>query len=353
MIKIPKKIQLAVFFLVGLALLLLWMQGVFRARVGPGEAEVPGAAGPGETYEAGWRTVRDWQEAPGLVVSREQPQAAAQIMGRILEVRVAPGDRVRRGQVLAVIDEAEVRSRLGQAQDQLAAVQAQYRQAETDYRRFQNLVGRKVVAVREFDQVKARYQTLEAQVQQARQGVNEAQAAFRYRHVVSPVDGLVAEKLVNVGDLATPGRPLLTLYDPEQMRLEAQVGEQFGPALQRGAAARVAIPSLNLEVETAIVEVEAQAASASRTFEVKAPLPAHPDLRPGMFGRLFFDGRERRVLLIPAAAVKSIGQLETVQVAGPQGVRLRQIRTGRTYGTEVEVLAGLQAGERVAVGGKE
>jgi RND family efflux transporter MFP subunit len=353
MIRISKKAQLSLLFLGGLVLMLLWMQGVFHSRVGPGEVHVKGTPISGQTHTVSRQKVLDWQEAPGLVVSREQPQVAAQTTGRILEVRAAPGDRVRSGQVLAVLDDAELRSRLGQAQDNLAAIQAQYRQAETDLHRFQNLVGRQVVPVRQFDQIKARYETLQAQVQQARQAVSEAQASCRYGRVVSPGNGLVAEKMIDAGDLATPGKPLFTIFDPRQMRLEAQVGEQYGPALHPGGPAKIAIPSLNLELETAIDEIVAQAASASRTFLVKAPLPSRPELRPGMFGRLYFDGRERQVLLIPAAAVRHIGQLETVQVVGPEGVTWRQIRTGKTYGTNVEVLAGLQAGEKIVATFKE
>ncbi len=205
---------------------------------GSGRESVPVKSTPiqGPLYTVAWKKVLDWQEAPGLVVSKEQPQVAAQTMGRVLEIRVAPGDRVKSGQVLAVLDDAEVRSRLGQAQDNLAALQAQYHQAETDFHRFKNLLDRKVVPVREFDQVRARYETLQAQVQQARQAVNEAQAYFRYGKVVSPGNGFVAEKMIDVGDLATPGKSLFTIFDPRQMRLEAQVGEQYGPALHPGAA---------------------------------------------------------------------------------------------------------------------
>ena len=259
---------------------------------------------------------------------------------------MVPGDQVRTGQVLAVLDDAELRSRLGQAQDNLAALQAQYHQAEADYHRFKNLVARQVVPVREFDQVKARYETLQAQLQQARQAINESQAYFRYGKVISPGNGVVAEKMVDVGDLASPGKALFTIFDPRQMRLEAQVGEQYGPSLHPGGPVKIVIPSLKLELKTTIAEIVAQTASSSRTFLVKAPLPFRPDLRPGMFGRLFFDGQERQVLLIPAAAVKNIGQLETVQVVEPEGAKLRQIRTGKTYGADVEVLAGLQAGEK-------
>ncbi|WP_449244941.1 efflux RND transporter periplasmic adaptor subunit [Desulfobacca acetoxidans] len=349
MIKINKKLQLAIIFLAGLVLLLLWMQGTFRSRVGPGTVSVPVAEMTGQLYTVAFRTVLDWREAPGIVASKEQPQVSSQILGRILEVRVASGDRVNAGQVLAIIDDAEVRSRLGQARDHLSAMQAQYRQAQSDFHRFKNLVGRKVVPVREFDAVKARFETIRAQVQQAIQAVNEAQANFRYATVVSPAAGLVAEKMVDVGDLATPGRPLFTIYDPLQMRLEAQVGEQYSQVLQPGASTRISIPSLNLELPTAIDEVVAQAASSSRTFLVKATLPVQPDLRPGMFGRLYFDGRQRQALLIPTTAVRDIGQLEMVQVAQTDGVRLRQVKTGKRYGAEVEILSGLQAGEQIVL----
>jgi RND family efflux transporter MFP subunit len=353
MFKIPRKIQLAAVFLVGLVILLLWMQGVFRARIGSEAVPVKATPSQGQLYTVAWQQVLDWQEAPGLVASKKQPQVAAQTMGRILEIRVAPGDRVQASQVLAVLDDAELRSRLGQAQDHLASVQAQYQQAQTDFHRFQNLLERKVVPAREFDQVKARYETLQAQVQQARQAVQEAQAYFRYGKVVSPGNGFVAEKMVDVGDLATPGKPLFTIFDPRQMRLEAQVGEQFGPSLRPGGAVRIVIPSLNLELESAIDEIVAQAASASRTFLVKTPLPYRSDLRPGMFGRLWFDGRERQVLLIPGAAVRNIGQLETVQVAAPDGVKIRQVKTGKRYGPDVEILSGLQAGEKIVAAAGE
>jgi len=344
-----KKLIIAALFLVALVLMLLWMQGVFRPRVGSGVVPLGRGVPPGKLYTVRWQQVVDWQEAPGVVASELQPQVAAQALGRILDIEVVPGDKVRTGQVLAVLDDAELRSRLGQAREQVASLQAQLRQAQSDYQRFRALVDRQVVPRREFDQVQARYQTLQAQVQQAQQAVLEAQANFRYGKVVAPADGVVAEKMVNVGDLAMPGRPLFTIFDPHRLRLEAQVGEQFGPALQVGAPARLAIPSLHWEVETVIEEVVAQAASASRTFLVKARLPEHPDLRPGMFGRLWFNRRERQALVVPLAAVKKLGQLETVAVLTPDGPQPRQVRLGRQYGEDVEVLAGVQAGEQVVM----
>jgi len=347
-----KKLTIALFFLVGLILMLLWLQGVFRHRVGPGTVPLAAAESVGQRYSVAWQYVWDWQEAPGVVASGQQPQVAAQATGRILDIKVGPGDRVQAGQVLAVLDDAELRSRLGQAQEQVAALQAQLAQARSDYQRFNALVERRVVPRREFDQVKARYETLQAQVQQAQQAVREAQANFRYGKVVSPANGLVAEKLVNVGDLATPGRPLFTIFNPQQMRLEAQVGEQYSFWLQVGAPVQVVITSLPWKVDTVIEEVVAQAASDSRTFLVKARLPWHRELRPGLFGRLFFAGRNRDALLIPAAAVKKLGQLETVIVLTPAGPQTRQVRLGKEYEENVEVLAGLQAGEEILLPAK-
>ncbi|MGQ9920882.1 MAG: efflux RND transporter periplasmic adaptor subunit [Desulfobacca sp.] len=348
-----KKLITALFFLVGLILLLLWLQGVFRHRVGPGTVSLTAAELAQGRYQVAWQKVWDWQEAPGVVASAQQPQVAAQVMGRILKILVAPGDQVQAGQVLAVLDDAELRSRLGQAQEQVAALQAQLQQARSDYQRFSAVLERRVVPRRDFDQVKARFESLQAQVQQAQQAVREAQANFRYGKVVSPANGLVAEKSADVGDLATPGRPLFTIFNPQQMRLDAQVGEQYSPWLQVGTPVRVLIPSLSWKVDTVLEEVVAQAASDSRTVLVKARLPWHQDLRPGLFGRLYFAGRSREALLIPTAAVKHLGQLETVTVLTPTGLQNRQVRLGKEYEEQVEVLAGLQAGEEILLPAKQ
>lgn len=343
-----KKLWLAGGFLLGLILLLLWLQGFFSHRLGPGTTPLAlKQPSGGRPYVVGRQPVVDWQEAPGVVTSKIQPQVAAQIMGRVVAVKVQAGDKVREGQLLAVLEDQEVRARLGQAEENLAAVAAQYQQAVKDLHRFQNLVARRVVPVREFDQIKARHDTLQAQVQQARQAVQEAKTYLNYTRILAPVAGVVAEKMVDEGDLATPGRPLFILFDPQGLQLWAQIAEQYRPVLQVGAPVWLQVPALNLTHAAAIVEVVAQAATNSRTFLVKAPLPAQEDLRPGMFGRFYFDRRTREALVIPRQAVAEIGQLEIVQVLTPDGLRPRQVRTGKNYDHLVEILAGLEVGETV------
>jgi RND family efflux transporter MFP subunit len=349
MLRVNKKLWLSLIFLGGLILLLLWMQGFFRHRIGPeGILKKPVTLG-GQVYPLALQEVQDWQEAPGLVAAREQAQVASQIMGRILEVRVAPGALVKAGEVLARVDDAEVKSRLGQTQGALAAAQAQWRQTSADFQRFENLVARGVTSRRDFEAVKARFETAQAQVKQASQAVKEARVHLNFAAVRAPFAGMVADKLVDPGDLATPGRVLFSLFNPDHMRLEAQVAEQFGPDLKSGAAVRVQVPSLRIDEPAVIDELVAQAANQSRTFLVKARLPAHPELRPGMFGRLSFDGRWRQALLVPENAVKNIGQLETVQALEGEVAVLRQVKTGKRYGPDIEILSGLQPGDRMLI----
>jgi RND family efflux transporter MFP subunit len=349
MFRVNKKLRLSLIFLGGLILLLLWMQGLFHHRIGPeGTTKKPVTLG-GQVYGVARQEVQDWQEAPGLVAAKEQAQVASQIMGRILEVRVAPGALVRVGQVLARVDDAEVKSRLGQAQGALAAAQAQLRQAQADFQRFENLLARGVTPRRDFDAVKARFETAQAQLKQTSQAVKEARVHLNFAAVRAPFAGMVADKLVDPGDLATPGRVLFLLFNPDYMRLEAQVAEQYGPDLKTGATVRVQVPALRIDEPAVIDEVGAQADNQSRTFLVKACLPNNPELRPGMFGRLSFDGRRRQALLVPVSAVQNIGQLETVQAIEGEAAVLRQVKTGKRYGPGIEILSGLRPGDKIII----
>jgi len=155
---------------------------------------------------------------------------------------------------------------------------------------------------------------------------------------------------VDPGDTATPGEPLLRLYDPQALRLTATVRESLASRLQTGQTLPVRIDALDLEVEGEIAEIVPAADPGSRSFEVRVALPARENLYPGMFGRLGIRlGTEAR-LAIPQAAVARYGQLAFVEVMGAEGILRRYIRTGRALpGEQVEVLSGLQVGERVVV----
>ncbi|MDX1653661.1 MAG: HlyD family efflux transporter periplasmic adaptor subunit, partial [Candidatus Competibacteraceae bacterium] len=147
---------------------------------------------------------------------------------------------------------------------------------------------------------------------------------------------------------AVPGQPLLRLYDPDQLRLEASVRESLASRLQRGATLTARIDALDLELPATVDEIVPTADPGSRSFLVKAALPFRADLYPGMFGRLLIPLGTVARLYVPQEAVARFGQLEFVQVPTPQGTARRYIRTaGPGAEGRLEVLSGLSEGERV------
>jgi RND family efflux transporter MFP subunit len=163
----------------------------------------------------------------------------------------------------------------------------------------------------------------------------------------APFDGVVTERLVDPGDMAVPGKPVVVIHDPHSLRLEADVGERCAGDLVLGQEVSVRFETLQRDVAAHIEVIAPMADPQSRTFQIKAALPAQPELRPGIFGALRVTCGTHQALLIPATAVTRTGQLESVRVFTDGEARVRHIRTGKAYGDQVEVLSGLQAGEKV------
>ncbi len=147
-----------------------------------------------------------------------------------------------------------------------------------------------------------------------------------------------------------PGRTLLTVYKPGSLELWAAVGEQYGPYLKPGATVTVTVDAIDLKQASSIREVVPQRDVKTRTITVKAPLKASPGLVPGLYGSLTFHTRASEVITIPAGAVQTVGQLESVNVLDNGTIKLRHVKTGRKFSDgKVEILSGLEAGEDVVV----
>jgi RND family efflux transporter MFP subunit len=168
-----------------------------------------------------------------------------------------------------------------------------------------------------------------------------------YARVVAPFDGIVTYKLADVGDLAAPGKPLFEVADPKELRAEADVPESLIGRVQIGNKLQVRFSTLELLLEGAVSEVAPVADANSRTFLVKMDLPAEPQLRAGMFGRVLVPAGERASLSIPAGSVTRRGQLELVYVVEEDLARLRLVKTGKWSGDKVEIVSGLEGGEMV------
>jgi RND family efflux transporter MFP subunit len=289
------------------------------------------------------------REFVGTIQSRSLVDAGSRVTATVREVRVRAGSLVKPGDVLVVLDSADLRARLREAEGALAAARADLARASADHTRFKALYEKGSVTAREFEAARAAYNAARGRADQAQAGVSAAQAALAYGAVRSPVAGVVAERLVEPGDMAVAGKPLVQLYDTHALRVEVEVPELLARHVSIGSRIGVRVDAAGANFRTAVNEIVPMANAASRTIVVRAPAPADLGLKPGMFARASVEIGSQRVITVPAAAVEDVGQLQTVRVVRDGAVMLRQVSLGRRLGDRFEVLAGLNPGEQVLV----
>lgn len=342
-------------------------------------------------------------EAVGTVRSKATSVLSPRIMGHILAVYVREGDRVQPAQLLVEVDDRDAAAQLRKAQaglrearEMLAEVEQNIKAAESakasaeankalatsTFHRYKALWERRSVSPQEFEEVQARYLTRTAEanrasemvqallarkeqvlskIEQTRAEVDHAQLSVGYGRILSPLPGVVTAKQAEVGALAAPGVPLLTIEDDRHYRLEAAVEESQISKIRLGSPVRVRIDALGqMEWLGRVAEIAPAADPASRSSTVKIDLPEMGEkagrqiLRSGLFGKARFPVGQRKAITIPQKAILQRGQLQEVYVVDSSDIaRLRLIQTGKVYGERAEVLAGIHEGERVIVEGIE
>lgn len=290
------------------------------------------------------------EQAIGTVSARHEALIAARLTATVATVTVNAGDSISTDEVLLTLDDRDLQAQVAQQEQLVESARARLSEARPAAQRIRDLARRGVASQAELDQAEATLRAAEAEQLRAEQALNEARTALSYTEIRAPLDGRVAERRVDPGDIATPGEPLLRLYDPQALRLSATVRESLTSRLKTGQTLPVRIDALDLAVAGEITEIVPAADPGSRSFEVRVSLPPQENLYPGMFGRLAIPlGTEAR-LAIPQAAVAHYGQLAFVQVLSEEGILRRYIRTGRELPeAQIEVLSGLSADEQVVL----
>jgi RND family efflux transporter MFP subunit len=308
-------------------------------------------------------TVPDWLEAVGTVRAAQSTQIASQTMGNIIETRAQEGDRVQGGQILATIDDSQPRAAVEQSAAAVTAAQkedsfaeSELALAESTLKRYQQLYEKKSISPQEFDEIKTRSQAAEARRDLARAGEAQAGAALTQTRtslgntqVRAPFAGVVTEKKADAGAFASPGMPLFTLEDTRRYRLEAIVDESDIRLVRVGEAVPVLLDSVeSAELRGRVAQIVPVADSTSRSFLVKIELPADARFRSGLFGRAHFPRGARSALLIPRTTIVERGQLRGVFVIDANQIaELHYVTLGKASGEQVEVLSGLQEGEKL------
>jgi RND family efflux transporter MFP subunit len=343
-------------------------------------------------------SVGEGYEAVGSIRSRTTSTVSSKIVGAVTAVQVQEGDKVRSGQVLMELDDREVQSQLQKAraglreaedaldeveqgaqgaQAALQVAEANRELAEATYNRYSTLRERNAVSPQEFDEVHARFKVAAAEenraremansfrsrrrqvlarIDQARADVKSAENYASDARIEAPFDGIVTAKHADVGTMASPGVPLLTLEDDRRYRFEAVVEESRVGRIRAGDRAEVRVDAVaDQPLEGKVAEIVPTSDPASRSVVVKIDLAQASEgigLRSGFFGRASFSVGERQALLVPRAALVQRGQLVGVYVLDRGGIaRLRLIKTGKDHAERVEVLSGLEAGDAVVVEG--
>jgi membrane fusion protein, multidrug efflux system len=294
--------------------------------------------------------------AEAVVEAVRQSTIAAQVPARVVEIRVRAGDTVKAGQILVRLDPRSAADQVVASQAQVAAAQAQLDAARKDFERNQRLFGKQYISQAAMDQAEAQYKAAQAQSKAmiAQAGVASTQSSFTT--LVAPYAGVVAGVSAERGDMASPGVPLLTLYDPTELRVVATVPETYVSQFAAGQPVRIELAGG--DADSRIVDATASVVlptsdPSTHTRQVRLALPPNPQgLAPGTFARARFPlatpGPGR--LTIPSTAVVHRPEFNAVYVVTAEGrPQLRQVRLGRETRGGVEVLAGLQSGERIAL----
>ena len=343
------KLLIAAISAAGLILLLVWIQGGFSHKVPGGVTNLPK-----ERVEQ-VKTIKVEQvetsgevSVSGTVMARDTARIAARVGGYVTELKVDAGSIVKKGDLLLKIEARELEEREAQARAALESANIDLEKNRQDLERYKVLFEGQAIARKEFDDVSARFEMAKAAVDKAKSALEEAKTFLSYELVTAPFDGIVSERTINQGDLATIGRELATIYDPNSLEMVAAAGEQFAPFLAVGAPVTVSISSLQAKENTSIREVVPQRDEKTRTITVKAPLHEVKGLTPGLFGILTFKTVSAQVIVIPSSLVKSVGQIESVRVVDKGEIKTRHVRTGRVLDAgKIEILSGLESGDEV------
>jgi RND family efflux transporter MFP subunit len=351
---------------------------------GGDEAATPGSRNPVDVVvqAASLETGPQLFDVGGQVRARATATMVSKLFAEIQEILVQPGDKVRAGQVLVRLDSRDLQAQRAQAEAGAAAAEQAIRAATTNrdaaeaglalatatHKRIADLRAKNSATPNELDQAVSGLKAAESHVAGAQAGIRQAEAAAEaaraalraatvgasYAVITAPFDGIVTEKRIEAGNMATPGAPLMTVEGAGAFRLEVRVDESRIGDIDRSKPVDVFVDSIGQPgsptARAGTISEVSRDLDGAHAFLVKVDLPADGDLRSGMFGRARFEGGSRQALTVPASAIVRRGQLTSVFVVDKDNrARLRLVQVANTQGSRAEIAAGLDSGEQVVV----
>ncbi len=334
--------------ILGLGLLLAYFAGVFHGKISATN-DAHNVQIPGTALVVTAQSMPAVEQVAGTVQATNDTMLASRIMATILSVNVRAGDAVTAQDVLIELDDEALVAVREQRVQEAAAAKAALEEAQLNQSRIASLREQGSVSAAALDQAVTATRRAVALEERAQRAVAEANAAMNYSLIRAPMSGTVVEHYAKAGDMASPGQPLLKLFNPGQMRVEATVRESLIQYVQLGTELEARIDALDSNLTAVVEEIVPAADPTSRTFVLKARLDSAAGMFPGMFARLSIPVAATEGIWVPANAVQRAGQLSFVYVRKAGGDQRRFVRSGNTRADLVEIRSGLASGETIIV----
>jgi len=289
----------------------------------------------------------------GQLRSRETATLSTRVMGFVSSVKVKPGDRVQKGQLLITINSDDMLAKRAQALAMISEAEAALKDAQKDYERFEELYKQQSATAKEFENATLRYNSVKAKAEAARQARNEVDAMLAYTSIVAPFSGVITQKNIDEGNMASPGMPLLAIEELNNYEISTFAAEREVATLKVGMIADVTVKSTGKKIAGTVSEVSLSSQLSGGQFQIKVAIPT--DQSVGLYSGSYvnvsipFKGSNVQGLFVPASAIIHNGQLSGLYTINDNSAHLRWLKVGETQGDEVEILSGIGPDETFIV----
>ncbi|MBT8331279.1 MAG: efflux RND transporter periplasmic adaptor subunit [Deltaproteobacteria bacterium] len=350
--KTALKILGIVFALVLLGSVMAYLAGFFEEKIPIDFSGIVPSGNDGQVVAVEVSSEPLIEQAAGTLRAKVETVISPLITATISSIGVWSGDDVQAGEILITLDSRELKARVDQAHQAVVAAGARLKQTEKDLARVKRIMKADSGAVSkaELDRMQTALNTAQAELLRLKRQKDETETELSYSKLTAPIAGRIVERLADPGDTARKGEPLLRMYDPATLRLEASVRESVASKLAIGQRLTAEVDALKKKYPVVVDEIVPSADPGSRAFLVKLSLSGGIGLYPGMFGRLMIPIGEVDRIYIPIIAVTHVGQLDFVIVKTEQGAVRRYVRLGEhSQDDRVEVISGLAPGDQVLI----
>lgn len=337
-----------------LILVILFALGVLGGdkKTEAGNTDVKGLALPShaKTLKVSTQMQANLLSWQGTVHSRLAVKISSKLNARIIELPVHPGERLKKGAVIAKLDDRELAAAYNAANASFHAAQAQAGLAKTEAARIIDLYNKQAVTRQNYDAVLAQTQSALALANQAAENARQSKVLQGENILYAPFDGVVAERLQEPGDMSLPNQPIITFLKPDDLRLEVAVSDRCFAQLKVGMSVKVQLEVIGQLLTGVVDEISPEIDAQTHSQQLKVSLPKVAGLQQGQFANLELACREsQQALFIPKSAVVQYGQLQAVNIVDGQRIHIRHIRTGKEQGLLVQVLSGLHDGDTIMI----